>query len=451
MKCGGCRVAYLSVHGGKRLEGNLPVSGAKNSVLPLLASAVLFRGECVIHNVPALTDVEAALEILKALGCRLRVQGDTVWIRAGDLTQTALPRERMGAMRSSILFLGPVLARLGSCSCCPPGGCCLGSRPIDMHLDGLRTLGAEISWDLDCLTACGKLKGNTLVLPYPSVGATENLILASLGAEGTTVIYNAAREPEIGDLIGFLTAGGARIYGRDTSMLQIEGGLPDSAEYTVMPDRMEAATFLAAAAATGGEITLENARPNHLGEVLWALTGAGCTIRTEPQGLYLKAPERLQSPGVIRTAPYPGFPTDAQAPLMAALMKAEGVTVFEETVFSQRYRHVPALRKLGAHIRTAGTVASVCGVRQLHGAEMTATDLRGGAAMVIGALAAQGESRVYGLHHIFRGYGNFQTRLCSLGAEVSIIEKESADLCQEGTYHGLGTEGAGEESTAEGV
>lgn len=434
-------MSYLWIQGGNKLEGKLPVSGAKNSVLPLLAASVLFREECVIHNIPDLTDVQAAVEILRSLGCTVRMQGSTAWIRAGGLGQTSLPKEWMGAMRSSILFLGPVLARLGRCSFCMPGGCSLGSRPIDMHLDGLKTMGARIIWDWDCLTACGKLKGNKLVLPYPSVGATENLILAALGAEGTTVIYNAAREPEIGDLIGFLTLGGARIYGRGTSMLQIEGGLPDGVEYTVMPDRMEAATFLAAAAATGGELCLSGARADHLEAVLQVLEASGCRLWCEPEAICLKGPDRLQSPGVIRTAPYPGFPTDAQAPLMAALTRAVGVTVFDETVFSHRYRHVPALRKLGADIRTAGTVASVCGVPELHGAYMTATDLRGGAAMAVGALAAQGESRIDGLSHIFRGYGSFHTRLRVLGAGVKIVEDEPADTCQGGIYNGLGTEG----------
>ena len=433
-------MAYLLIQGGKKLEGSLPVSGAKNSVLPLLAASILFREECVIHNIPELTDVWAAIEILRALGCQVRLQGDTVWIRAGELGRTDLPRERMGAMRSSILFLGPILARLGRCGFCTPGGCCLGNRPIDMHLDGLRSLGAEIRWESDHLTAYGKLKGNKLVLPYPSVGATENLILAALGAEGTTVICNAAREPEIGDLIGFLRAGGARICGAGTSVLRIEGGLPDGAEYVVMPDRMEASTFLAAAAATGSEVELTGARSDHLEAVLQVFEAAGCTVWRKQNGIGLRAPDRLKSPGVIRTAPYPGFPTDAQPPLMAALMRAEGVTVFEETVFSQRYRHVPALQKLGADIRTAGSVASVCGVPELRGASMTATDLRGGAAMVVGALAAWGESRIDGLSHIFRGYGDFHTRLCALGADVKIMEDEPAEVCQGGMYDGSGTE-----------
>ena len=373
--------------------------------------------------------------------------GHSIWVDAQDLCRDEIPRALMERMRSSILFLGPLLARTGRCTLYEPGGCCLGARPIDLHLAGLEALGAEFSWDRDRLVCRGKLRGGAVTLPFPSVGATENLILAALGAEGTTTIYHAAREPEIGDLIGFLTAGGARIYGAGTSMLQIEGGFPDAAAYTVLPDRMEAATFLAAAASAGGDLCLERTRPGDYGPVIQVLRAAGCRIEEGPGEVRIHGPERLQSVPPIRTAPYPGFPTDAQAPVMAALLRAQGVTVFEETVFADRYRHVPALRALGGRIQVSGAIAAVTGVPELHGAAMEATDLRGGAAMVVGALGAQGTSRIGSVQHILRGYEDFARRLAALGATIR-MEHERAECCHGGLYYGLGRTGEGAQEKA---
>ena len=279
-----------------------------------------------------------------------------------------------------------------------------------------------------------------MTLPFPSVGATENLILAALGAEGTTTIYHAAREPEIGDLIGLLTAGGARIYGAGTSMLQIEGGFPDAAAYTVLPDRMEAATFLSAAAAAGGDICLGRMRPADIRPVTQVFRGAGCRITEGKTELRIASAHPLQSVPPIRTAPYPGFPTDAQAPVMAALLRAKGVTVFEETVFADRYRHVPALRALGGNIQVSGAIAALTGVAELHGAQVEATDLRGGAAMVVAALSARGRSRIGNVRHILRGYEDFAQRLASLGAEIR-MENETAQSRYGGWYYGLGRTG----------
>ena len=430
----------IIVEGGRPLEGKISVSGAKNSVLPLLAAAILFRGGCLLHNCPRLSDVAAAAEILEHLGCRVDRTGHSIWVDAQGLCRDEIPRALMERMRSSILFLGPLLARTGQCTLYEPGGCCLGARPIDLHLAGLEALGAEFTWDRDRLVCRGKLRGGAVTLPFPSVGATENLILAALGAEGTTTIYHAAREPEIGDLIGFLTAGGARIYGAGTSMLHIEGGFPDAAVYTVLPDRMEAATFLAATASAGGDLCLERTRPGDYVPVTEVLRAAGCRIAEGPGEIRIQAPAQLQSVSPIRTAPYPGFPTDAQAPVMAALLRSQGVTVFEETVFADRYRHVPALRALGGRIQVSGAIAALTGVPELHGAVMEATDLRGGAAMVVGALGAQGTSRIGGVRHILRGYEDFARRLAAVGANIR-MEHEAADGCYGGLYYGLGRTG----------
>lgn len=411
---------YIRLRGGRPLSGSLGIRGAKNSVLPILAGSLLFAQSCEISNCPGLSDVDAALQILEYLGCTGEKSGDRVFLDSRGLRDNRLPRNLMSAMRSSVLFLGPLLARTGACTLYQPGGCCLGQRPIDLHLLGLQQMGAEVKSEGEQLIVEGKLRGTSIVLPFPSVGATENLLMAALGAEGTTTIYNAAREPEIGDLIGFLRTGGARISGAGTSMLQISGGFPQAGFYAVMPDRMETATFLSACAAAGGEIELTQTEPRHLTAFLDALTAAGCRIRTDRNTICLRAPGRLKAIPPVRTAPYPGFPTDAQATLMAAMLKSEGTTLFEENIFSDRFRHVKALRSLGAEIQTAGSLAAVTGVKSLHGSVMEATDLRGGAAMVAAALGAEGESLVTGTAHILRGYENFPRRLRSLGADIEV-------------------------------
>lgn len=408
----------LIIRGGRPLSGELQPQGAKNSVLPLLAASLLFTKGCVLHNCPRLSDVKAAVRILKALGCEVAWEGHSIRVESRNLCVEEIPEKLMGTMRSSVLFLGPLMARLGRCRLSQPGGCVLGKRPIDLHLNGLKTLGAEITEEDGSITCCGTLKAGTIALSYPSVGATENLILAALGAVGITTIYNAAKEPEIGDLIGFLTAGGAKIYGRGTSMLQVEGGLPQEASYEVMPDRMEAATYLSAVAGCGGEILVRGAVGTYLKPVLSSFVSAGCHLREEETLLHLRAPERLNSIYPVRTGPYPAFPTDAQAPFMAAMLRADGVTVIEENIFADRYRHVPALKALGGDIRTQGAVAVIRGVEHLHGTYLEATDLRGGAAMAVGALQAQGESRLSSVEHILRGYENFSGKLSALGADV---------------------------------
>lgn len=416
---------YIAVTGGKRLRGEIPISGAKNSVLPLLAATILFREPCTLSGCPRLTDVEAAIEILRCLGCQVFRENDRITVDSRTLSGCEISQPMMKKMRSSILFLGPLMARTGRCSLYQPGGCKLGARPIDLHLKGVEQLGAKTTWDGSRLTCCGKLIGKIYVLPYPSVGATENIIMAALGAAGMTTIFNAAREPEVGDLIGFLTKGGAKIQGRGTSVLRIWGGLPKSADYRVVPDRAEAATYLAASAAAGGSVCLKSVIPSHLTSVLACYKKAGCKIRIDKDEIFMQVPERLFGAGFIRTEPYPGFPTDAQAPVMASLVKAQGVTVFDECVFSDRYRHVPGLKAMGADIETVSSLAVVSGTEETFGAAVEATDLRGGAAMVVAALGASGESQIFGIEHLRRGYENMEVKLQNVGADIREVRSET--------------------------
>lgn len=409
------------IFGGKPLCGEISIHGAKNSVLPILAATLVSGGVYRLYNCPDISDVTCALEILRSLGCRTEQQGDTITVDTYPADSAYISAGLMKKMRAAILFLGALLARFGQARLSHPGGCVLGRRPIDLHLKGLRHLGAQCAEeDGELICWAEKLTGGTVALPFPSVGATENLILAALACEGETILCNAAREPEIGDLIGFLNTCGAEICGADTSVLRIRGGRPlHGGEYTVMPDRMETATYLAAAAATGGNVILHNTLPCHLTAVTEVLRRAGCRIGENETGMCLQAgPLRAVSP--IRTAPYDGFPTDAQAPVMAALSKARGVSIFEEAIFSDRFRHVPALCAMGAKIRAVGAQAIVEGVETLHGAQVTATDLRGGAAMVIAALSAEGESRIDATEHMERGYEAFAENLRACGAQIII-------------------------------
>lgn len=421
-------MAVFDLQGGRKLSGEVRISGAKNSVLPLLASTILFRGPCVLHNCPNLSDVDAAIGILRHLGCTVVQEDGDIFVDSWGLNRYDIPKHLMETMRSSVFFLGPLLARMGACRMYAPGGCSLGARPIDLHLMGLRAMGAEIAWEGDELICTrGKLSGCHITLPFPSVGATENLMMAAMGAGETVTIFGTAREPEIVDLAKFLRAGGGRIFGAGTGMLQIEGGALHGTEHTVVPDRIEAATYLCAVASAGGAVALRDANPEHLSCVLRALERAGCAIRLMENGISIAA-GKLHSTVPVRTAPYPGFPTDAQAPLMAALLRAEGTTVFEENIFSDRFRHVPALRSLGAKIAVSGSIAAVSGVECLHGARMEATDLRGGAAMVVAALAAEGRSSVGRGEHILRGYDGFAEKLRSLGAEIQITKEPAAEI-----------------------
>lgn len=415
---------YYLVEGGKPLHGSIPISGAKNSVLPILAATLLTGGRTILHNCPDLRDVRSALEILEHLGCRTRRQGSDILVDSSGASRWDVPHALMREMRSSVIFLGPILARFGKARLSLPGGCEIGQRPIDLHLAALRRLGAEIREEGgDILCRAGDLRGREIILSFPSVGATENAMLTACACSGVTRIINAAREPEIADLQTFLQKAGADIGGSGESVITVSGGMPRrDVEHTILPDRIETATYLCAAAACGGEVTLTETQPEQVGTVLQCLSEAGCTVRTAGRSITLLAPERLGHIAQVRTMPYPGFPTDAQAPLMAAACTGQGASVFLETIFENRYRHVSELARMGADIRVSGRTALVNGAA-LHGASVRCTDLRGGAALVIAALAARGESRIEDITHIDRGYEHLAEKLTALGGSIRRLEE----------------------------
>lgn len=409
------------VEGGRRLSGEVKVQGSKNSSLPILAAALLCRGECVLYNCPRLSDVDASLAILRYIGCKARREGDALIVDTGSVTRYEIPPELMHRMRSSIIFLGAMIARFDRVRMSFPGGCELGPRPIDLHLSALRLMGAEICEDhgeLDCCVS-GRLSGAGIVLTVPSVGATENIMIAAATARGTTVISNAAREPEITDLADFLNACGARIAGAGESTVVIDGVEElHPASHAIIPDRIVATTLMSAAAVTGSDIRFTGVIPSHLDAVLPVFRDCGCDIDIRGGELSFRSPYRLSSPGMIRTMPYPGFPTDAQAPVMSMAAVARGMTVFVENIFESRYSHVSELCRMGADIRVEGKVAVVDGVRRLLSARVRARDLRGAAALVTAALCAQGRSEIEGIEYLERGYEDLELVLSSLGADV---------------------------------
>lgn len=411
----------LMITGGVPLQGEIPVHGAKNSSLPLLAAAVLCRGETVLHNCPALSDVHAECEILSYLGCKVKREGRSVWINADEITRHSVPEPLMREMRSSIVFLGAIAARTGRAELSFPGGCELGPRPIDLHLAGLKKLGLVIEEERGSLICHvnGRLKGASIALSFPSVGATENILLAAVTAEGRTTLTNAAREPEIIDLAIFLNKCGAKISGAGEGTIVVEG--VDSlhgCEHRVIPDRIVAATYLSCAACTGGDVLVTEAEPAHLAGILPIFEEMGCNVTVDGQNVRLKAPKRLRAAHDVRTMPYPGFPTDAQAPIMAAAAVAEGTSVFVENIFESRYKHAAELMRMGARIKLEGKIAIVEGVPSLHGADVICTDLRGGAALVAAGLAAEGDTVLREIHHIDRGYEQIEKALAPIGARI---------------------------------
>lgn len=411
----------LRIVGGNRLVGSVTAHGAKNAVLPILAATVLCHG-AEIKNCPDLSDVAVSCHILRHLGYAVGRQGDTLTLHREENGCRDVPPEWMRAMRSSILFLGGMLARCGGVSLCPPGGCALGGRPIDLHLSALRQMGAVITEEGDTLrcTAPGGLHGAAVKLPYPSVGATENLLIAAAGTPAETEIRGAAAEPEITDLIRFLRGCGVTIEASPGAILVQGRDTLSGCTHTVLPDRIEAATYLAAGAVTGGVVTVK-CEPGHLAAPIAVLRRMGCKIKITGGSVALTAPEKLLGAGSIVTLPYPGFPTDLQAVFMAAAAGAKGYTAFTETVFPRRWAHVEELRRMGADITVAGSHAMLRGAA-LTGTALTCTDLRAGAAVVLAALAARGESTVTGLSHIERGYAEFVPTLRHLGAEITIAE-----------------------------
>ncbi|MCM1115156.1 MAG: UDP-N-acetylglucosamine 1-carboxyvinyltransferase [Clostridium sp.] len=416
----------LKVNGQKRLEGEVTLHGAKNSALPILSATILIKGVSVIHNCPNLSDVNQTLEILESLGCKTTRQGNTVSIDAANITDSRIDEAVMRMMRSSILFLGSLLSRCGEASIYLPGGCDIGARPIDLHIKALKQLGAVIVENGSSICCKNKgFVGDKIVLPFSSVGATENIIIASVISKGTTTIINAAREPEIVDLAAFLNKCGARIYGAGESVIEIEGvDCLTATEHSIMPDRILASTYMSACAITGGDIIINDVRPTALAPVFPVFSEMGCKIYLVDNYMRINAPNRLRRVRNIKTLEFPGFPTDSQSPVVAALSVARGTSVVKENIFENRFRYVSELNRFGCDIEINDKIAIINGVRKLHGANVYATDLRGGAALVVAALAAEGESVIHSIEHIDRGYESIEKNLTLLGADIKRINYE---------------------------
>ena len=410
----------IIINGKKPLIGEIDIQGAKNSVLPILSATVLIKGISVIHNCPRLSDVYAAIEILNSLGCCCTFEGHTVTVDATDITKDSVPEELMREMRSSLVFLGSIIGRNSSAVISSPGGCELGPRPIDLHLSALRQLGVDISekhGNLYCFSK--ELTGNEIYLAFPSVGATENIMLAASKAKGVTVLHNAAHEPEIKDLAEFLIKSGANITGAGTDKIVILGVSElHGAEHTVIPDRIVAATYMAAAAATCGNVTVKKVDPSHLFSVISFFKECGCSVKSGNDYITVLTKKPVKHINSLQTLVYPGFPTDAGPLAVAMLTTARGVSVFTENIFDNRFKYVDELKRLGADIKVSGNVAVIRGVKSLSGATCFATDLRAGAALVTAGLSAWGQTKVKNIHFIKRGYESITDDLKKLGADI---------------------------------
>ena len=417
----------LVIHGGNPLRGRVKIGGAKNAVLPIIAAALLgSRGVSVLDDVPALEDVYTISSVLRSLGVKADYSAaeHRLTIDASRIETLAAPYELVRKMRASFLIMGPLLAREGRAEISLPGGCAIGTRPIDLHLKGFEALGAQIEITQGAIHASAPngLKGARIYFDFPSVGATENVMMAASCAEGQTILENPALEPEIVDLANYLNVMGAHIRGAGTNQIKIDGvsGLM-AADYTIIPDRIEAGTYMVAAAMTGGDVFIENAISEHLKPVVAKLKEAGAQIEEDIAGIRVRAEGKMKAID-LKTLPYPGFPTDMQAQFMAMLAVAEGTSVVTETVFENRFMHVEELQRMGAQIRVDGRTATVEGGRPLTGAAVRATDLRAGAAMVLAGLVADGETRVGYIHHIDRGYDDLVAKLVALGADIRRTE-----------------------------
>ena len=411
------------IRGKKRITGELCVGGAKNAVLPILAAMCLNESEVEINNCPRIADTFISLEILKDIGCRVSFVGNTLKVNASGELNYKIPDDCVTKMRSSILFMGSMLARSGKVSIALPGGCEIGARAIDMHISGLRDMGATIKVEGNRLVCeASGLKGAEIRMHTVSVGATENLMIAASKAEGETILKNAAREPEIVDLAKFLNSLGAKIYGAGTPTIVINGvkKLHQHRPHNIMPDRIVAGTYLTAAAITAGEVKLTCANTQDMIPILTGLKEMGCRILTTDSTIALKAPERLLSLSNLITEAHPGFPTDMQAQFVAALSTANGKSTVHETIFEKRFSHAEELRKMGAEIAYENRVFTVYGKKSLHGAEVNAHDLRCGAALIIAALAAEGETIVNNSHFVERGYEHIEKDLFALGADIRL-------------------------------
>ena len=408
------------INGGNKLCGSVKIQSAKNSVLPILAATVLTDGKVKILNIPHISDVKNMIKILSCLGCKAVYDGDNAIIDSSTADCFEIPSALAHELRSSVFLLGSIISRFHAAKIAYPGGCDIGLRPVDLHLTGLKRLGVKITEKNGyILCKCDKLYGNEIMLDCPSVGATENIILAAVKAEGTTVIKNAAREPEIEDLQNFLNRIGAKVKGAGSGTITIEGVKHlTGCEYQPIPDRIEAGTFLIGAAMCGGEVQVDGAHPENISSLIHKLAENGCKISINNDKIILENHKRLSSVKSIETQPYPGFPTDLQAQFTALCGICEGHSIITENLFETRFKYVPELRKMGADITVIDRTAFVKGIGAYKGATVVAHDLRGGAALVLAGLAAEGRSEIVDISHIDRGYGFFEYKLRNLGADI---------------------------------
>ena len=418
-------MSKIIVAGGKKLEGEIRIPGAKNTVLPILAATLISGKKSVIHDCPLISDVKLTLEILRQLGCEVTIEGNSITVDSSGFDCTILTEEWMHKMRSSIIFTGAILSRCGRVRTSYPGGCELGLRPIDLHIKAFKDMGVHVEEQFGYIECTMEHpKPCDVHLGFPSVGATENIMLAAVGIKGTTRIINAAKEPEIEDLQIFLNKIGAKVRGAGTSIIEIQGvDHFQDAEHTVIPDRIVAATYMAAAAITASTVEIVNANTEHISSIVAALREMGVKIcKTRRDSLVVSGNSRLRSLNILRTTPYPGFPTDAQSVFTTLLSVADGTSILIESIFDQRFKHMDELIKMGADITVDGRTAVIKGVKKLYGAKVTAPDLRSGAALVLAGLRADGLTTIDEISHIERGYEDIVRDLSSLGAEIKRID-----------------------------
>ncbi|MCM3567279.1 UDP-N-acetylglucosamine 1-carboxyvinyltransferase [Neobacillus mesonae] len=417
----------IIVRGGQRLYGTVKVEGAKNAVLPVIAATLLASdGKSVIRDVPTLSDVYTINEVLRNLNAEVNFDNNTIMVDASRVLKEEAPFEYVRKMRASVLVMGSLLARNGRARVALPGGCAIGSRPIDQHLKGFEAMGAKVKVGNGFIEAEveGRLQGAKIYLDFPSVGATENIMMAASLAKGTTIIENVAKEPEIVDLANFLNKMGARVKGAGTGTLRIEGvDMLFGADHNIIPDRIEAGTFMVAAAITGGNVLVQGAVPEHLSSLIAKMEEMGITIIEEEEGIRVIGTDHMKAVD-IKTMPHPGFPTDMQSQMMALLLRAEGTSMITETVFENRFMHVEEFRRMNADIKIEGRSVILNGPSDLQGAEVSATDLRAAAALILTGLVAEGVTRVTELKHLDRGYVNFHEKLAALGADIERVKEE---------------------------
>jgi UDP-N-acetylglucosamine 1-carboxyvinyltransferase len=420
-------VSKFVISEGAPLKGKVRVSGAKNSVLPIIAASILADGNSIIEEIPYLNDVKIMCDLLKSLGIGIEIieNQNRLRVMSQTITSTTAPYELVSRMRASFLVMGPLLAKVGIARISLPGGCAIGSRPVDLHLKGFAAMGAEITQGHGYIEAKinGKLKGNKIYLDFPSVGATENIIMAATLAEGQTIIENAATEPEIVDLVTYLTSMGADVKGAGTDTIKINGvSSLIGTNHAIIPDRIEAGTFMVAAALTGGDVIIENVLPDHLKPITAKLREAGVEVSEEISSIRVCAMEDIKAFDV-KTLPYPGFPTDMQAQMTSMMSRANGTSLVIETIFENRFMHVCELKRMGANIKIEGRSAIIEGTKKLTGAQVKATDLRAGAALILAGLAAEGTTEITDIEHIERGYVKIDEKLQALGANIKRVEE----------------------------